>query len=234
MWGCTRYNDYPLDNVNKSGKNKGVNKTQEGKERPKLLDQTNKLQAVINEIQQGIASDRHDFLLSSAQKAITLLCELQNQFSQEKKPILGQHTDLLERRRQSDISKNSEQTLTLPDPETGDYERWANRADKNEKPLDFLARVWGEYIDAGVMYQSNLRGQQKTQTNPNPKEPLDKLLFQAVSKQCRDENNLLNNYLPNKSKQVDKELEYLMKSGEFKEKINSASRLLMASRNRAL
>lgn len=41
---------------------------------------------------------------------------------------------------------------------------WKNRSDRlpNETPIDFLRRVWGRYMDAGVLYQDHLarRGEQ--------------------------------------------------------------------------
>ena len=101
------------------------------------------------------------------------------------------------------VSKSNETALTLPDP-TGDYERWANRADKNEKPLDFLQRVWGKYIDAGVMYAIDLKGQQKTTTNLNPKKALDKTLADAVWRQCKEEGKDLSEYLPNQIVKTDR------------------------------
>lgn len=94
-------------------------------------------------------------------------------------------------------------TLVLPDPETGTYEKWANRSDRSEKPLGFLSRVWGKYIDAGVMYQTDLRGGR----GGIIKKPLDKRLFDLCSQQCKDEDKSLNDYLPNKSRQIDRELE---------------------------
>jgi hypothetical protein len=106
-------------------------------------------------------------------------------------------------------------TLKLPDPvqDRGKYELWKDRTNKHEKPLEFLRRVWGAYIDSGVMYQIDLKGQQRTPTNQNPKKPLDKTLFDAVSKQCKDEGKDLNDHLPNKSKQVDRKLAELEEQG---------------------
>jgi hypothetical protein len=36
---------------------------------------------------------------------------------------------------------------------------WGNRADRlpGENPIEFLERVWGRYLDAGVLYQDTLR-----------------------------------------------------------------------------
>lgn len=89
-------------------------------------------------------------------------------------------------------------TLTLPDPETdrGTYELWKDRADKSEKPLDFLIRNWSGYIEAGVMGQSNLRGSTK-------KTGLDVTLYNECKKQCFNENIDLNEFLPSKSRLLD-------------------------------
>lgn len=42
---------------------------------------------------------------------------------------------------------------------------WKRRSDRlpDETPIDFLRRVWGRYLDAGVLYQNDLarRGEQK-------------------------------------------------------------------------
>lgn len=36
---------------------------------------------------------------------------------------------------------------------------WGNRADRlpGESPIEFLRRVWGRYLDAGVLYQDQLK-----------------------------------------------------------------------------
>lgn len=105
--------------------------------------------------------------------------------------------------------KEAHKALTLPDPvhDRGSYELWANRINRNETPLEFMSRVWGRYIADGVMYQIDLKGQQRTATNPNPRRAIDKTLFDAVWKQCKEEGKNLNDYLPNKSIQIDREFD---------------------------
>lgn len=75
--------------------------------------------------------------------------------------------------------------------------------------VTFFNLVWKDYVEAGVMYQSDLRGQQITKKNQHPKEPLDNSLFQIIAKQCRDSQGELdiNTILPNNSKKIDRELE---------------------------
>jgi hypothetical protein len=101
--------------------------------------------------------------------------------------------------RQGIAPKTALPTLPDPDRDRDAYELWKDREDKSEKPLSFLRRVWGAYIDAGVMYQSDLRGS-------TTKKPLDKRLFDVCWRQCKDEGSDLNDCLPNKSKQVDREI----------------------------
>ena len=84
--------------------------------------------------------------------------------------------------------------------------------------LTFLRIVYGDWIEAGLMYQSDLSGQSKTPKNPNPREGLDRALFKAVSNQTQAEmksapneqereKRALRNYLPSLSKKIDRELE---------------------------
>jgi hypothetical protein len=78
----------------------------------------------------------------------------------------------------------------------GDYERWSDRRNKSEKPLEFLRRVWGKYIDAGLLFQIDLRGQQATKNIHNPSKGLDRTLHAELSKQCRLEGKDLTDYIP--------------------------------------
>ena len=97
--------------------------------------------------------------------------------------------------------------LILPDPvlDQGKYELWKDRNDKNETSIDFLSRVWGDYINAELMYQTDLRGSRARKG----KKGLDENLFAALSYECRLLNKKLNSVLPNKSIQVDRELKQI-------------------------
>jgi hypothetical protein len=59
------------------------------------------------------------------------------------------------------LSKGERRAKNDPDY----YERWANRENKDETPFDFLERVWGDYIRAGLLYQTDLRGGQRKNKN---------------------------------------------------------------------
>lgn len=95
------------------------------------------------------------------------------------------------------------QFKTLPQPhekgKPSTYEKWAERHNKYENPLQFLNRVWGNYIQNGLLYQTDLRGERR---GTNAKRGLDKTLFDAISKYCRDNNLNIGDIIPTKSDQV--------------------------------
>lgn len=83
-------------------------------------------------------------------------------------------------------------------------EKWSERQNKREQPLQFLERVWGNAIRAGLIFQADLRGQIKTRTNPIPRKGLDPTLYDEAKKQCRAEGLDLGQYLPNYRNRADK------------------------------
>lgn len=101
-------------------------------------------------------------------------------------------------------TKQNSKKLPTALPELGKYEKWADRTTKNEMPLAFLDRVWGDYIRAGLLYQADLRG---NTSKKNPKNGLDKTLFDRVSAQCVKQGEKLESYLPNKKVEVSKRIE---------------------------
>lgn len=108
------------------------------------------------------------------------------------------------------ISKNLLfSNLALPDPETGEYERWENRSNTDEKPIEFLKRVWHEHLVTNnnrkgeVLTQLALRGQEPTKKNPNPKSSgLDRALFFALSRHCKKQGESLSAYVPSKMEMI--------------------------------
>jgi len=61
--------------------------------------------------------------------------------------------------------------------------------------------VWGKYIQANLLSQTNLRGQRKRDKNKSTK-GLDKTLFDAIWLQCREEGLKMKDYIPTKSAKI--------------------------------
>jgi len=96
------------------------------------------------------------------------------------------------------------------DVELGDIELWRDRQNKNEKPIDFLRRVHGKRIDAGLFFQSDLVGQRKTHTNQNPRKGIDPTLYYKLIEQCRNEKLKLSSVLPNYSTKSENHIHTLL------------------------
>ena len=94
------------------------------------------------------------------------------------------------------LSVRSIAALFDSEDELGDYELWRDRKDKKEKPIDFLRRVHGAKIEAGLLFQMDISGQKKTKTNLNPLKGLDKTLYFKLVEQCKDEGIKLSSVLP--------------------------------------
>jgi hypothetical protein len=82
-------------------------------------------------------------------------------------------------------------TLELPDK----VELYFERPDKKEDAYRFLIRVWGKYLDAGVLYQNDLK-------------KLDSKLHKAVDNACRLKKEKFATIVPTKSDKINKELEF--------------------------
>lgn len=93
------------------------------------------------------------------------------------------------------LEKGEKRTKDHPDY----YERWADRENKDEAPLDFLERVWGGHIRAGLLYQTDLRGEK---FGEHPKKALDKTLFDRVFEECKKRGLKIRDSVPNKSHKV--------------------------------
>jgi len=52
----------------------------------------------------------------------------------------------------AELSENKQIKLPLNATEI-----YAERSDKSENPISFLRRVWGEYMDAGILFQDDLK-----------------------------------------------------------------------------
>lgn len=113
--------------------------------------------------------------------------------------------------RKSETIENKPRPLRLPKPlvkgekRSKDhpeyYERWADRENKDETPLEFLERVWGDYIRAGLLYQTDLRGERKKDICQNA---LDSTLYNELRTSCKKQGKLLPDFLPTKSHEVEK------------------------------
>ena len=79
-----------------------------------------------------------------------------------------------------ELPQSSPSPVYLPDKAP---EYWAEREDELESPLDFLKRVWGKYIDAGVLYQFEL-------------DKRDHSLKEAIKSYCRNRRLDPKKYLP--------------------------------------
>lgn len=73
--------------------------------------------------------------------------------------------------------------------------------------LTFFNLVWKPFVEAKLLYRLELAGQLKTATNPNPKRGFDKRLTDCMWQECKDNNLNINDYLPNISIKIDRELE---------------------------
>lgn len=103
----------------------------------------------------------------------------------------------------SSIEDNSTD-LVLPDSGIGNYERWADRdKTKGETVFQFFDRVWGKYVNAGLLFQTDLRGEQGGES---PKKGLDKRLYDLLLIECQKEKMELKYILPNKSHKTTKKI----------------------------
>lgn len=125
-----------------------------------------------------------------------------------------------ERYAKSDYRKNnissSDTSLILPKPNSQKYVRWADRnkperwpdkkkydqwaklvASKKDTAINFFNLNWHNYVEAALLYQTNLRGSQSVD---NPKEGLDPTLFNLLKEECKKQKIPLPNILPNNMK----------------------------------
>jgi hypothetical protein len=124
----------------------------------------------------------------------------------------------------SETIENNLRPLKLPKPlakgerraknDPDYYERWANRENNDETPFEFLERVWGDYIRAGLLYQTDLRGTYSKKESAQ--QALDKRLFDVVSDECRRLGKNLPDILPTKSDEVENRFRFIeSKASEF-------------------
>lgn len=113
--------------------------------------------------------------------------------------------NLLKNRKEIVNLELSKSDLVLPEPmnrwEKGRYEKFAFRENEKETALEFLERVWGKYIKAGLLSQTELRWQQKNIKNKG-KKGLDKTLFNWIQEQCKKEGLKMRDYIPTKSDKI--------------------------------
>lgn len=141
----------------------------------------------------------------------TLLCDVKNSITRAISNIFSVAPLQLRRLLRNDQQEQKygvsviQSDLILPDPikDQGKYEKWAERENKDETPLDFLYRVWGKYIETGLLTQSALGGSRSLK---KPKTALDKTLFDRLKNQCKVSNLTLRHYLPSKSNEVSKKM----------------------------
>jgi hypothetical protein len=75
-------------------------------------------------------------------------------------------------------------------------ELYAERLDKKETPVNFLDRVWGKYLEAGVLYQCDLRG----------KNGRDPKLMHAIVSYCTVRKLNISSYIPSKKDKTEREV----------------------------
>ena len=187
-----------LDKLNK------INITDDNKNNQTVMEDYGKYKELVNQFILACNESNEEVLLlleETVAKAIAILSLKDSSYTNKILAILEQ----------DNIEK-----LTLPEPiakgekrkpgEKGYYEKWADRENKDEKPIDFLNRVWGKYIEAGLLYQTDLRGEQ---IGDNPKKGLDNTLFNILHKHCKNNGLSLKDYIQNKSDLVNKRVKIL-------------------------
>lgn len=93
------------------------------------------------------------------------------------------------------------------------------RVDRKETPISFLKRVWGQYLDAGILYQDNLGG----------RNGLDRSLIAAINNYCNHHKIDRSQVIPPpKSARIDKILELAPPVNELLQQANGSYRRLTA------
>ena len=88
--------------------------------------------------------------------------------------------------------------LTLPEVAPELY----NPFNTEEDAIQFLRRVWWKYLDAGILYQDDLRSSKKGKDGG-----LDPRLMSAIARYCKDKEIPTNSIVSKKSDRTDREIE---------------------------
>lgn len=97
-------------------------------------------------------------------------------------------------------------------------ERWRDRADKSEAVPQFVQRVWGPWLEAGLLTQGAL------QRHPVTREPLDSGLRSAIYQHCRVTGEEPTSIIPTKWKKGNaREALKLLRAGDLEGALQRAS-----------
>jgi hypothetical protein len=100
-------------------------------------------------------------------------------------------------------------------------------AKASNDPVEFFKLIWKPYVDAGLLYQTDLRGSQRRESSDG----LDKRLFDVCRAALRDK---LSKKLPTRSKKVDNEINTLCGEDIDTERTHAFYKKLERERIRAI
>lgn len=144
-----------------------------------IIDAADRLLATYSEMAQDDNNTPENALKA---KTVNVLKELINIFLQQS---------------EKKISPEEEVLKQLPDKAPKLY---SERPNKKQSASDFLKEVWGDYLDAGVLFQCDLRSRKKGIIGG-----LDPQLMQAIVNECRKMGVPASKVVPTKTEKINME-----------------------------
>jgi hypothetical protein len=143
----------------------------------------------------SLASDVRElnsFILLLREAGVEIADRSARKLIRDKVMSLMERKDLMEMVRNRDTLRLGDQEeLQLPDKAPELFINRQGQGQSREGAIDFLDRIWGRYLDAGLLYQFNLRSKKQGQGLN-----MDSQLMQAIVNHCRKTGEKTDSYIP--------------------------------------